>query len=107
MASSQGHYGLREAPSLWSEERTEALTDPLILVSHCPPAVFTESLTIYLLITWVLHLERHPQEVVAMSGIYVDDFLTAGPSPVVRSFLATLRKMHVENVGSTVSDDGC
>ena len=28
-----------------------------------------------------------------MSGIYVDDFLTAGPSPVVRSFLATLRKM--------------
>ena len=33
------------------------------------------------------------QEVIAMSGIYVDDFLTAGPSPVVRSFLATLRKM--------------
>ena len=34
-----------------------------------------------------------PQEVIAMSDIYVDDFLTAGPSPVVRSFLATLRKM--------------
>ena len=28
-----------------------------------------------------------------MSGIYVDDFLTAGPSPVVRSFLATFCKM--------------
>ena len=33
-----------------------------------------------------------PHEVVAMSGIYVDDSLTAGPS-VVRSFLATLCKM--------------
>ena len=34
-----------------------------------------------------------PNEVVAMSGTYVDDFLTAGPSHVVRSFLATLHKM--------------
>ena len=34
-----------------------------------------------------------PQEVIAMSGIYVDDVLIAGPSPVVRPFLATLRKM--------------
>ena len=34
-----------------------------------------------------------PEEVIALSGIYVDDFLTAGPEPVVRSFLASLRKM--------------
>ena len=34
-----------------------------------------------------------PQEVITMSGIYVDDFLTAGPSLVIRSFLTTLRKM--------------
>ena len=34
-----------------------------------------------------------PQEVIAMSGIFVDDFLTAGPTRVVSSFLATLRKM--------------
>ena len=34
-----------------------------------------------------------PEEVIALSGIYVDDFLTAGPEPVVRSFLASLRKV--------------
>ena len=28
-----------------------------------------------------------------MSGTYMDDFLTNGPYPVVRSFLDTLRKM--------------
>ena len=79
-------------PSLWSEERTEALTkltftsdgEPYSVLlsqihrslSQGATAVFTES-----------------HEVVAMSGVYVDDFLTAGPSPVVRSCLATLRKM--------------
>ena len=30
-----------------------------------------------------------PEEVIAMSRIYVDDFLTAGPTFVVNSFLAT------------------
>ena len=30
------------------------------------------------------------QVVVALSGIYVDDFLTAGPPQVVQSFLAAL-----------------
>ena len=45
-----------------------------------------------------------PQEVVAMSGIYVDDFLTAGPRS---EFLLSPFFQNVENVGSTVSDDGC
>ena len=48
-----------------------------------------------------------PQEVIAMKGIYVDDFLTAGPCPVVRSFLATSRyltHLDVEDVRSTISD---
>ena len=31
-------------------------------------------------------------EVVAMSGIYVDDYLTVGPPSVVESFMLTLRK---------------
>ena len=33
-----------------------------------------------------------PHEVVAMSGIYVDDYLTVGPPSVVESFMLTLRK---------------
>ena len=33
------------------------------------------------------------EEVVALSGIYVDDFLIAGPPIVVESFLASLLKM--------------
>ena len=34
-----------------------------------------------------------PEEVIALSGIYIDDFLTAGPELVVRSFFASLRRM--------------
>ena len=33
-----------------------------------------------------------PSDVIALSGIYVDDFLTAGPQPVIQSFLDTLRR---------------
>ena len=67
------------------------VTDPSILVSHCLPAV----LHAHVPSTDHLGLTSRvpPQEVVAMRGIYVDDFLIAGPSPVVRLFLATSRKM--------------
>ena len=34
-----------------------------------------------------------PHQVAATSGIYVDDFLTAGPAPIVQPFLVPLRKM--------------
>ena len=34
-----------------------------------------------------------PEDIVAISGIYVDDLLTAGPKIVVHSYLATLRQM--------------
>ena len=101
-------YGLREAPSLWSEERMEALTNLTFASEGEPYSVLLSQIHRSLcLIVRQRSLQNHtpstdhlgltcrtlPQEVVAMSGTYVDDFLTAGPSPVVRSFLATLRKM--------------
>ena len=67
---SQIHRSLCLIVRQWSLHDHVPLTDHLGLTSRVPP-----------------------QEVIAMSGIYVDDFLTAGPSPVVRFFLATLRKM--------------
>ena len=47
-----------------------------------------------------------PEEVIAMSGIYVDDFLTAGPPPVVQVFSGYFTQ-DVEDVGSTVSHNEC
>ena len=101
-------YGLREAPSLWSEERTEALKkltftsggeNYAILLSQIHRSlcliVRQRSLHDHVRLTDHLGLTSRvpPQEVIAMSGIHVDDFLIAGPSLVVRSVLATLRKM--------------
>ena len=34
-----------------------------------------------------------PKHVEAMSGIYVDDYLTAGPPKIVEAFMTTLRKL--------------
>ena len=34
-----------------------------------------------------------PHEVIAMSGVYVDDYLTAGPPSIVDSFMKTLRRL--------------
>ena len=101
-------YGLREAPSLWSEERMEGLTNLTFTSEGEPYCVLLSQIHRSLcLIVRQRSLQNHtpstdhlgltcrvpPEEVIAMSGIYVDDFLIAGPSPVVRSFLATLRKM--------------
>ena len=102
-------YGLREAPRLWSEERTEALKKltstsggenyaTLLSQIHrslCLIVRQRRSLHDHVPFTGHLGLTSRvpPQEVIAVSGIYIDDFLTAGSSPVVRSFLATLRKM--------------
>ena len=101
-------YGLREAPSLWSEERTEALTNLTFTSEGEPYCVLLSQIHRSLcLIVRQRSLQNHtpstdhlgltcrvpPEEVIAMSGIYVDDFLTAGPPSVVHSFLATLRKM--------------
>ena len=101
-------YGLREAPSLWSEELTDALTNLTFASEGESYAVILSQVHKSLcLIVKQQSLHDHspttdafgltsrvlPHQVVALSGIYVDDFLTAGPPQVVRSFLAALRKM--------------
>ena len=101
-------YGLREAPSLWSEERTDALTNLTFASEGESYAVILSQVHKSLcLIVKQQSLQDHlpstdsfgltsrvlPHQVVALSGIYVDDFLTASPPLVVRSFLAALRKM--------------
>ena len=94
-------YGLREAPNLWSEERTDSMTKvwftsegerysvilsqiqkSLCLIQENPP---TDHLG--------LTNRVKPHEVVAMSGVYVDDYLTAGPPSIVDSFMKTLRRL--------------
>ena len=87
-------YGLREAPSLWSEERTKALTKLTSTSEGEPYSVLLLQIHRSLcLIVRQRSLQNHtpsmdrlgltsrvpPEEVIAMSGIYVDDFLTAGP----------------------------
>ena len=47
-----------------------------------------------------------PTDVVALSGIYVDDFLTTGPQHVVEAFLNTLRKMWKTSDPQFLSSDG-
>ena len=103
-------YGLREAPNLWSEERTESLTKvrftsegehnsegehKSVLISYkslClivkTSSLLTNPLTEHLGLT----NQVPPHEVVVLSGIYVDDYLTVGPPSVVESFMQTLRK---------------
>ena len=101
-------YGLREAPSLWSEERTDALTNLTFAAEGESYAVILSQVHKSLcLIVKQQSLQDHlpstdsfgltsrvlPHQVVALSGICVDDFLTAGPPLVVHSFLASLRNM--------------
>ena len=113
-------YGLREAPSLWSEERAEALTNSTFASegeSH--PVILSqvhESLCLILkqqslqdqsptTDAFGLTLRVLPHQVVALSGIYVDDFLIAGLTPIVHS-LATFPQ-NVEDIRSTISFTRC
>ena len=99
-------YGLREAPALWSEERTEALKN-LTFTSQgeCFSILLSQIHKSLCLIVRQKSLLDHPStdylgltarvqpsDVIALSGIYLDDFLTAGPQPVIQSFLDTLRR---------------
>ena len=100
-------YGLREAPNLWSEERTEAMTQVTFTAEGEPYSVILseihESLCLVVK-TRNLHKRAETTEfgltpkvkaehVIAMSGIYVDDDLTVGPPGVVDAFMTTLRKL--------------
>ena len=104
-ACPQGHLRSQRSSGLWSEERTEVLKkltftsggeNYAILLSqiHRSLCLIVRQRSLHDHVPFTDHLgltsRVPPEEVIAMSGIYVDDFLTAGPSPVVRSFLATL-----------------
>ena len=113
-------YRLREAPSLWSEERTDALKNLTFTAAGELYSVLLSQIhrSLCLLVRQKSLHDHHPstdhlgltsrvppEEVIALSGIYVDDFLTAGPEPVVHSVLS-LFAQDVENIGSTVSHNG-
>ena len=91
-------YGLREAPNLWSEERTDMMTK----ISFCSEgesySVILSQIhkSLCLLVTTKSLLKNPstdqfgltnlvlPEHVEALSGIYVDDYLTAGPPSLLR-----------------------
>ena len=120
MACSQAIYGLREAPNLWSEQRTESMTKVRFHSQgerYC--VLLSEVHKSLCLIVKEASLIRHPTtdhlgltarvsptDVVALSGIYVDDFLTTGPRHVVEAFLNTLRKMWKTSDPQFLSSDG-
>ena len=113
-------YGLREAPNLWSEQRTESMTKVRFHSQgerYC--VLLSEVHKSLCLIVKEASLIRHPTtdhlgltarvsptDVVALSGIYVDDFLTTGPRHVVEAFLNTLRKMWKTSDPQFLSSDG-
>ena len=100
-------YGLREAPNLWSEERTDMMTKltfssegesysvilsqihkSLCLLVKTKSLLKSPSTDRFGLTNLVL-----PEHVEALSGIYVDDYLTSGPPKLVEAFMTTLRKL--------------
>ena len=98
-------YRLREAPNLWSEERTDAMTQVTFTAEGEPYSVILSEIhTSLCLIVKTKNLLKklettsfgltpkvRAEHVVAMSGIYVDDCLTFGPPGVVDAFMTTLR----------------
>ena len=100
-------YGLREAPNLWSEERTAAMKkvrfhaqgEPIrIIVSEvhkslCLLVEESDIISSPILSPFGLNKRVEPSKILAMIGIYVDDYLAAGPSPVVKEIPKFLRKL--------------
>ena len=101
-------YGLRESPLLWSEEHTQVITrmtftsegetysvllseevhKSLCLIVKRSSILTDRSTDFTGLTSKVL-----PSDVVAMSGISVDDFLNVGPRHVVSAYVTALRKL--------------
>ena len=109
-------HGHREAPNLWSEQRTESMTkvrstlrgSALLSEVHRSLCLIVKEASLIHPTTDHLGLTARvsPTDVVALSGIYVDDFLTTGPRHVVESFLNTLRKMWKTSEPQFLSSDG-
>ena len=99
-------YGLREAPSLWSEERSEAMAkirfrsqgeSYKVLLSEVHKSlclIVKESSLISEPTTdsFGLTARVKPHDVAALSGIYVDDYLSVGPKKLLDDFLQQLRQ---------------
>ena len=99
-------YGLREAPNLWSEERTSVMSS-IRFRSHGETIVAVESeihKSLYLLVKQSdmlyppepsvhgLTKKIEPSKVLGLIGIYVDDYLATGPKDLISSFFTHLRK---------------
>ena len=100
-------YCLREAPSLWTNERTTMLQKVaftcsgdryrLLLseVHHSICLLAKERDVLKEPVTSSAGLTQRvdPANVVALCGIYVDDFLTGGDARIVGAFLAYIQKL--------------
>ena len=100
-------YGLREAPNLWSEERTEVLQrltftsegeQYCILLSEIHKSLCLLVKRRALLKSpqtdeFGLTSKVLPKDVLGLSGIYVDDFLSVGPPRLVHDVMDALRRL--------------
>ena len=100
-------YGLREAPNLWSEERTDMLQKTTFTSEGEQYCILLSEIhkSLCLLVKRRALLKRPrtdrfgltskvlPEDVIGLSGIYVDDFLTVGPPRLVQDFIDALRRL--------------
>ena len=98
-------HGLREAPSLWSQERTNVMETMSfrcrgesfkVLFSEVHRSILVgereqDVLSTPKLTYSGLSRRVQPQDVLALCGIYVDGYLSVGPHDTVTSFLENLR----------------
>ena len=100
-------YGLREAPSLWSQERTKVMETMTfrsrgesykVLISEIHRSILLlvreQDVLASPQLTYAGLSQRvQPKDVMALCGIYVDDFLSVGPHDIVTSILEHLRSI--------------
>ena len=100
-------YGLREAPSLWQDERTSEMTKVKFKVQGETAKVIVsqvhQSLCMIVkerdlidnpdISQYGISKQVEPTKILAMIGIYVDDYLTVGQPETVEKFLSYLRRL--------------
>ena len=98
-------YGLREAPSLWQDERTSEVTKVKLKVQGEPVTVVVsqvhQSLRMIVkdlddspdISQYGITKRVEPKRILAMIGIYVDDYLTVGQPETIAKFLLYLRRL--------------
>ena len=100
-------YGLREAPSLWQDERTSEMTKVKFKVQGEPVKVIVsqvhQSLCMIVkerdlidnpdISQYGITKRVEPKRILAMIGTYVDDYLTVGQPETVAKFLSYLRRL--------------